>query len=730
MSKSEGPGSAESNSYNDRPITVPEGDRYGIDPFARALARAIRKLDAPNGSVVALNGPWGSGKSSAANLVRYHLLEAIKSGELAIIDFACWWFRGEEALALAFFRELYVGISPSLEERARRVLPMLGARLLKAGSAVGAALDWAGASGAGATAGGVMGWLAEFIKDDETVEKLHSDLSRALSTQSKRFLVVIDDIDRLSPDEALLIFRLVKSVGRLPNVMYLLVYDRQLAEKIVADRFPSEGPHYLEKIVQAAFELPEPTQTDLWSQALGLIERICGRPAEDRMRDLMNHFYETIAPALRTPRDVMRLANTISVTWPAVAGEVDVGDFLAIETLRLRYPQIYRAIRQNKGKLCKRQDGNSNQAAISAEYDELLLGSIEEKDREPLRRSLIRLFPALSGVWKNYHYGYSDSWGMQRRVCSEPHFEAYFRFALGAETVSLREIDELVSRAGDGEYVKSRLRGALGVKRQNGGTLAAAVLDEMILHAGRVEPQCVEPLLSALFEVADELDIDADQERGFGSFANNGLRLHWLLRRLTFERYSLPDRSAIFMEACKTAAVGWLVDFANSAHNDYHPGKGKQPEREERCLTTLEDASLLGQQALDAIRRAATDETLAAHRHLPYLLHRWVEFADDEGAEVRAWTSAQLDSDAMVACFAGMCTSVSWSFGLGGFGDLGDRVSISSVRASVGGLDQIMDVDKFRQRLTEVQAHGSPQQQQTITTFLNAWERKDRDPDD
>ncbi|MDZ4058075.1 MAG: hypothetical protein U1D69_14165 [Polynucleobacter sp.] len=121
---------------------------------------------------------------------------------------------------------------------------------------------------------------------------------------------------------------------------------------------------------------------------------------------------------------------------------------------------------------------------------------------------------------------------------------------------------------------------------------------------------------------------------------------------------------------------------------------------------------------------------MATHRHLPYLLHRWVEFANDEGAEARAWTSTQLDSDAMVTQFAEMCTSVSWSFGLGGFGDLGDHVSVSSIRASVGGLDQIMNVDKFRQRLAEVQVHGSPQQQQVITTFLNAWERKDRDPDD
>ena len=65
-----------------------------------------------------------------------------------------------------------------------------------------------------------MSWVADIIKADDTVEKLQNELTQALADQNKRFLIVIDDIDRLAPDEALLIFRLVKSVGRLPNVLY------------------------------------------------------------------------------------------------------------------------------------------------------------------------------------------------------------------------------------------------------------------------------------------------------------------------------------------------------------------------------------------------------------------------------------------------------------------------------------------------------------------------------
>ena len=106
-------------------------------------------------------------------------------------------------------------------------------------------------------------FLSTFFPKGETVEKTFRKLAKVLEDQGRRCLVIIDDIDRLSPDEALGVFRLVKSVGRLPNVMYLLVFERELAEKMIQERYPSEGPQFLEKIIQAGFELPAPLQTDL-----------------------------------------------------------------------------------------------------------------------------------------------------------------------------------------------------------------------------------------------------------------------------------------------------------------------------------------------------------------------------------------------------------------------------------------------------------------------------------
>ena len=45
-----------------------EDDRYGITPFAESIAKSILSIKEPIGTTIALNGPWGSGKSSAVNL--------------------------------------------------------------------------------------------------------------------------------------------------------------------------------------------------------------------------------------------------------------------------------------------------------------------------------------------------------------------------------------------------------------------------------------------------------------------------------------------------------------------------------------------------------------------------------------------------------------------------------------------------------------------------------------
>ncbi|MFI5329814.1 MAG: P-loop NTPase fold protein [Desulfobaccales bacterium] len=709
--------------FNDAPILTPEDDRFGIDRFAQALAQSFRNIESPIGATIALNGPWGSGKSSAVNLIRHHLKDDVKQGRLELIDFRCWWFRGEEALTLAFLQELNASLSKSLGDKAKGLIPKIGKTLLQAGPVVGPAMNIVTGGIWGALTAGSMDYAKRFFSESESIEKIFERLSEALYEQKKRFLVLIDDIDRLTPTEALLVFRLVKSVGRLPNVMYLLVFDRELAEKAVTEMYPSEGPHFLEKIIQASFELPLPARDDLNSAALSQIETLCGPLKDsDQLRRFMNLFYDAVSPYLNTPRDLTRLSNAMAVSWPAVAGEVDVGNYVALEIMRLFEPLLYNAIRTNKERVCGvrsryERDEDPNQTI------EDFLKLVPEKRLDHARLALMRLFPRFENV--GYADSFMESWEAQRRVCTDKHFDTYFRMSIGDETLPMAEIDEFTEHAGDEEYVKQAFRKALGSIRKNGKSEVPLLLDELNVHAARIEKAKFQPLISAIFQIADDIDRVEDRESG-GFFIGTYLRIHWLIRKLTFESCDPDERSRIFLTACQKAQVGWLINFTSSAVSDIFPREGQTPEPQEKCLVSEEYIPELKGLAIKAIKSAAMNGELISHPQLPSILFRWEEFAEDDGAEVKVWTSEQLRDNEAVSMLARAFTGEIWSQGIGMFG-LGDRVSMRNVKASVEGLERIIDVNEFRRRLEEIEKNDAVDKgnKESILIFLEAWRKQE-----
>lgn len=57
----------------DRPSTDPKDDLFGHAPFAKSLANSIRRYPGSDGLVLALYGPWGSGKSTMLSYLRESL---------------------------------------------------------------------------------------------------------------------------------------------------------------------------------------------------------------------------------------------------------------------------------------------------------------------------------------------------------------------------------------------------------------------------------------------------------------------------------------------------------------------------------------------------------------------------------------------------------------------------------------------------------------------------------
>ncbi len=697
---------------NDTPIGTPDDDLYSLDPFAKAIAKSIESMAAPGGLVLAINGPWGSGKSSAINLIRHHLAEPVGRGEIVPVEFNPWWFAGADALTLLFFQELSIVIGQSLPERIRRSLARLGEGVSAFGPGTWRSGELEDSRFGGAISG-VSKWLGKLMQSKRTVEQEHRIVAQALAAQKKRFLVIIDDIDRLNPDDALTIFRLVKSVGRLPNVIYLLSFDRALAERAVAERFPSEGPSYLEKIVQSAFDIPPPLVDILRQRVLITAAAVMGDPPERHITRFMNVFFDVVAPLIRTPRDVVRLENDLRSRWPAIAGEVDRADFMALSALKLANPDVYRAIRSHPDELCDAaRDPMTRTDGLAERYDRMLGLDQASPDYPRLRRTMMRLFPRLEGIWSNVFHDSADH-GADRLVCSRKHFPTYFAYSISEDVLPAEQIAELIRRADDVAFVQGYLRERLAHRRRDGSTQAALTLEELTIRALDVDAAKVVPLITAIFAMADDLDVESDQKRGF-SIGSNNLRIHWLVNKIVTDRFKEDQRDEIYAAAMATASVAWCCDFARRCMRDYETD-GKGEHRRDPIVGGVIARQFQGL-ALERLREAAADNSLVANGSLTSLLFQWKDWTSVD--EVRAWTDQELVNDAFVIAMARATASVAWSHSMG-FGDMGDRVARPSTRVDLKPYAEILDVKRLEERVAEVAQRTdlSPQQRQAIETF-------------
>jgi predicted KAP-like P-loop ATPase len=188
---------------------------FGRSAFAKRLAEVCVSVSrSSTTSAVALVGPWGSGKSSVLNMSTEHFREIAPDWQ--IVRFNPWLYSDINSLVLNFFGALAAAIPADKGRDARQRL----GRYLENASPLGALTSIVGIDLREA-----IGQLGARLQDDGGPEEQRERLEQSLRSLGIKILIVIDDIDRLQPTELLLLFKLVRMAGRLPNVYYLLAYD-------------------------------------------------------------------------------------------------------------------------------------------------------------------------------------------------------------------------------------------------------------------------------------------------------------------------------------------------------------------------------------------------------------------------------------------------------------------------------------------------------------------------
>jgi predicted KAP-like P-loop ATPase len=723
----------------DRPIGSREEDLLGRAGFADSLASAIKSWKGNESLVIALYGQWGSGKSSIKNIV-LQSLRSVKADSPLIVEFNPWQWSGQNQLAEAFFQEigLVLGRSDGSEDGKRRAAKWrsygtyltLGASFAKSLKTILPILGLPGSGVADMLAkgmeqsGAVVEEGSKGVEDQgdvqqQTLAEIKKELSDSLKELEKPILVVLDDIDRLTPEEIRLLFQLVKANADFPNVVYLLLFQRDIVERSL-DLSPAiSGQAFLEKIVQVGFDIPRIERSRLEKVLFAGLDELLSESDVGKRFDQKrwgNLFHGGLQPYFQTLRDVNRYLATLSfhVSLFRSTGSFEVNpvDLIALEVLRVFEPEVYKRLPETRLELTNLRDKAIDSHAQN-ERTRKLIESIVDAASQPERVTEIikQLFPSVEWAFGGPMYGhdFAEIWFRELRLCHPDVFDRYFHLTIPAGDISQADLDRILSLAGNREGLVTEFRAL------NERGLLGVALDRLEAYKQKIDISNATSFITALFDIGDELPED-----GSGLFSISAeMHAHRIILWYLKQEQDRNKRGDILKKSMR-ASAGLYLPIITASLEDNEEERKKDPD-----AYNVIDADLgeLQKICAEKIEQAANSGILASHPKMLHILYRWRRWAPPE--KPRHWVEKLIESQEGTLSLLTGCLHRSTTQGMG------DYVSREHWRINLTTIEDFVPADTLEMKVAALALDNlSDKEQKAVKAFQKAIKRRRGDKSD
>ena len=434
---------------SDQPITNKAGDILGRSSFSDSIAGYIRNLPYSHGFTVAVMGEWGSGKSSVLNMVAEVLAE--EGNDVVVLRFNPWLFGGTPELLGRFYSELGAQLGQDDSEKLKEIAKTLS----KFGQSLAPLVPLPGTTSVAL----FFDQLVHAWARSPSLLSQRDRLTQLLNESDCKIVVLVDDIDRLEDTEVREMMRLIRLTSDLPNVVFLVAFDRAKVCASLGYGDDLSGSDYLDKIIQIAYNLPDIRSGDLQELLFRgldvLIQERELRPLEQQ--SWTEVYLEIIKPLLTNVRDVKRYLNSLPVALDTIGKEVALADLLALEALRVMSPGIVDELRLHSDLLVQSRN-------LYPSDDRRKEGLEAMMERAGLRRGMMStvlrvLFPSTQSVLSNVNYGSlsGDMWLKERRVACEEVVRIYFQSGLDSASIPSSLVEEIVENLSNDERLTALL---------------------------------------------------------------------------------------------------------------------------------------------------------------------------------------------------------------------------------------------------------------------------------
>jgi hypothetical protein len=327
-------------------------DKLSRRGYAEIAAAALRKVPSSAGLVVSIEGAWGSGKTSALAMIEALLLEDRDLASPLIVHFNPWLVGEKDALLRHFLSRIASAVKLNDHSRdgkkvAREIKAY--AKVFDLVKLIPGAEPWASMIKSVVDAAGeATGAISEYKTPDVEAYKLR--VEDALRKFDRPIIVFIDDIDRLFPLEVFEMVRIIKAVGGLPRVGYVVAWDSVYVSSALEKLGVPQAESYLDKIVQVRMPLPSLSlvaRRKLINDALDGLDPEALRPRfRDQDERLGSLYHSGLRDLLAQPRDMARVFNAVRMMEPLLRDEIVFADILGLAALSVMAPAVFDLLRK------------------------------------------------------------------------------------------------------------------------------------------------------------------------------------------------------------------------------------------------------------------------------------------------------------------------------------------------------------------------------------------------
>lgn len=374
----------------------------------------------------------------------------------------------------------------------------------------------------------------------------------------------IDDIDRLPADEVMDILRMVKSICNFTNCVYVLAYDENYVIKAIQEEFGGEGDDYLEKIISFPYKLPEySNETRIKFLKVGLQGIVEPKHYQQLVEtEHCQALLETLVPLyLQTPRRIKRLLNAFSTSYMIAGRNLNWGDLLAIEALKLYSNKTYETIRENKELYLKTienqqvyESNKHNHPKTDTSVEDKRASLVSDYKDLKLVDLLFPLFIYFRGGRTSYN-AYEERW-----VSHYSFFDHYFHIELNNTVLTEEKVQVLIEVLGT---KPEGLSEQLTTFTEENGTVLTSTLHTLIARVPKMSDAQKNALLEWCFNSLDDYTDNKHHKNNYLFFEN---LFNNLLKHPTNAIYEhLHKKSRQFYEwLCRIQNIEILTHFIHS----------------------------------------------------------------------------------------------------------------------------------------------------------------------